>query len=49
VPTTSASRHRREPLAATFVTAAIAVPVLVLAAAVETWVTPGLLAILSEA
>jgi uncharacterized membrane protein SpoIIM required for sporulation len=46
---TSASRHRRELLAATFVTVAIAVPVLVLAAAVETWVTPGLLAILSEA
>ena len=39
----------RELLAATFVTVAIAVPVLVLAAAVETWVTPGLLAILSEA
>jgi uncharacterized membrane protein SpoIIM required for sporulation len=39
----------RELLAATFVTVAVAVPVLVAAAAVETWVTPGLLAILSEA
>jgi hypothetical protein len=38
-----------ELLAATFVTVAVAVPVLVLAAAVETWVTPDLLAILSEA
>jgi hypothetical protein len=38
-----------ELLAATFVTVAIAVPVLVAAAAVETWVTPDLLAILSEA
>jgi hypothetical protein len=36
-------------LAATFVTVAVAVPVLVAAAAVETWVTPDLLAILSEA
>jgi stage II sporulation SpoM-like protein len=36
-------------LAATFVTVAIAVPVLVAAAAVETWVTPDLVAILSEA
>jgi hypothetical protein len=39
----------RELLAATFVTVAVAVPVLVAAAAMETWVTPGLLAILSEA
>ena len=38
-----------ELLAATFVTVAVAVPVLVLAAAVETWVSPDLLAILSEA
>ena len=38
-----------ELLAATFVTVAVAVPVLVAAAAVETWVTPDLLAILSEA
>jgi Stage II sporulation protein M len=38
-----------ELLAATFVTVAVAVPVLVVAAAVETWVTPDLLAILSEA
>jgi hypothetical protein len=38
-----------ELLAATFVTVAVAVPVLVAAAAVETWVTPHLLAILSEA
>ena len=32
-----------ELLAATFVTTAVAIPLLVLAAAVETWVTPGLL------
>jgi hypothetical protein len=38
-----------ELLAATFVTVAVAVPVLVAAAAVEIWVTPHLLAILSEA
>jgi hypothetical protein len=38
-----------ELLAATFVTVAVAVPVLVLAAAVETWVSPEVLAILSEA
>ena len=38
-----------ELLAATFVTVAVAVPVLLLAAAIETWVTPELLAILSEA
>ena len=38
-----------ELLAATIVTVAVAVPVLVLAAAIETWVTPELLAILSEA
>jgi hypothetical protein len=38
-----------ELLAATFVTVAVAVPVLIAAAAVETWVTPQLLAILSEA
>ena len=38
-----------ELLAATFVTVAVAVPVLVVAAAVETWVTPELLAILFEA
>jgi hypothetical protein len=36
-------------LAATFVTVAIAVPVLVAAAVVETAVTPDLIAILSEA
>jgi hypothetical protein len=44
--------HRKawqELLAATFVTVAIAVPVLIAAAAVETWVSPDLLAILSEA
>jgi hypothetical protein len=39
----------QELLAATFVTVAVAVPVLVAAAAVETWVTPHVLAILSEA
>ncbi len=38
-----------ELLAATIVTVAVAIPVLVLAAAIETWVTPELLAILSEA
>ena len=38
-----------ELLAATLVTVAVAVPVLVAAAAIETWVTPDLLAILSEA
>jgi stage II sporulation SpoM-like protein len=38
-----------ELLAATFVTVAIAVPVLLAAAAVETWVSPDLVAILSEA
>jgi hypothetical protein len=38
-----------ELLAATFVTVAVAVPVLVLAAAIETWVSPDVLAILSEA
>ncbi len=38
-----------ELLAATIVTVAVAVPVLVVAAAIETWVTPDLLAILSEA
>lgn len=48
---TLASRQRawNELLAATIVTVAVAVPVLVLAAAVEVWVTPELLAILSEA
>jgi hypothetical protein len=38
-----------ELLAATFVTVAVAAPVLVAAAAVETWVSPHLVAILSEA
>jgi hypothetical protein len=38
-----------ELLAATFATVAVAVPVLVAAAAVETWVTPDVLAIFSEA
>jgi len=38
-----------ELLAATIVTVAVAIPVLLLAAAVEVWVTPDLLAILSEA
>lgn len=40
-----ASRHRKfeELLAATFMTTAIAVPLLVLAASIETWVTPHLL------
>jgi hypothetical protein len=48
---TIASRRKAwdELLAATIVTVAVAVPVLVCAAAVETWVTPELLAILSEA
>jgi hypothetical protein len=48
---TIASRRRawHELLAATIVTVAVAVPVLVVAAAIETWVTPELLAILSEA
>jgi hypothetical protein len=48
---TLASRRRawEELLAATIVTVAVAAPVLVVAAAVETWVTPELLAILSEA
>jgi uncharacterized membrane protein SpoIIM required for sporulation len=42
---TIASRRRewQDLLAATFVTVAIAVPVLVVAAAVETWVSPRLL------
>jgi hypothetical protein len=39
----------QELLAATFATVAIAVPILVAAAAVETWVSPDVLAILSEA
>jgi hypothetical protein len=38
-----------ELLAATFVTVAVAAPVLVAAAAIETWVSPEVLAILSEA
>ena len=38
-----------ELLAATFVTVAVAAPVLVVAAAIETWVSPEVLAILSEA
>jgi hypothetical protein len=48
---TLASRRRawEELLAATIVTVAVAVPVLILAAVIETWVTPELLAILSEA
>ena len=48
---TLASRRKAwdELLAATIVTVAVAAPVLVLAAVVETWVTPDLLAILSEA
>ncbi len=36
-----------ELLAATLVTTAIAIPLLVLAAALETWVTPGLLTAVS--
>ena len=48
--TLAARRHAwNELLAATFVTVAIAVPVLVAAAVVETAVTPDLIAILSEA
>jgi hypothetical protein len=48
---TLASRRRAwdELMAATIVTVAVAVPVLLVAAVVETWVTPELLAILSEA
>jgi hypothetical protein len=48
---TLASRRKAwdELLAATIVTVAVAVPVLIMAAAIETWVTPDLLAILSEA
>ena len=48
---TIASRRHAwdELLAATIVTVAVAVPVLIVAAAIETWVTPELLAILSEA
>jgi multisubunit Na+/H+ antiporter MnhC subunit len=48
---TLASRRHAwdELLAATIVTVAVAVPVLIVAAVVETWVTPELLAILSEA
>jgi hypothetical protein len=48
---TIAARRRawHELLAATIVTVAVAVPVLIVAAAIETWVTPDLLAILSEA
>ena len=42
---TIASRRKawNELLAATFVTVAIAIPIMVAAAAVETWVTPGVL------
>jgi hypothetical protein len=42
---TIASRRKawNELLAATFVTVAIAIPIVVAAAAIETWVTPGLL------
>ena len=42
---TIASRRKawNELLAATFVTVAIAIPIIVAAAAVETWVTPGVL------
>ena len=42
---TIASRRKRwnELLAATFVTVAIAIPIVICAAALETWVTPGLL------
>jgi Stage II sporulation protein M len=48
---TLASRRHAwdELLAATIVTVAVAVPVLIVAAVIETWVTPELLAILSEA
>ena len=46
---TIAARHKawNELLAATFVTVAIAIPIVVAAAAVETWVTPRLLAALA--
>jgi hypothetical protein len=48
--TLASRRHAwEELLAATIVTVAVAIPVLLLAAAIETWVTPELLAILSEA
>ena len=48
--TLASRRHAwEELLAATIVTVAVAVPVLIVAAAIETWVTPELLAILSEA
>jgi uncharacterized membrane protein SpoIIM required for sporulation len=40
-------RAWHELLAATIVTMAIAVPLLILAAALETWVTPGLLTAVS--
>jgi hypothetical protein len=42
---TIASRRKRwnELLAATFVTVAIAIPIVICAAAIETWVTPGVL------
>jgi hypothetical protein len=45
-----ASRHGKwqDLLAATFVTVAIAVPVLLAAAAVETWVSPQLLAAIAS-
>ena len=45
---TIASRRKQwnELLAATFVTVAIAIPIILAAAAVETWVTPRLLAAL---
>ena len=39
----AAARRWNELLAATFVTVAIAIPIVIAAAAVETWVTPGLL------
>jgi hypothetical protein len=46
---TIASRRKQwnELLAATFVTVAIAIPIVICAAAVETWVTPGLLRVLA--
>jgi hypothetical protein len=48
--TLASRRHAwEELLAATIVTVAVAVPVLIAAAVIETWVTPELLAILSEA
>ena len=48
--TLASRRHAwEELLAATIVTVAVAVPVLIVAAVIETWVTPELLAILSEA